>query len=624
MAKRAGSKSATSSPAHARKTVTAILATLDSAVGGLATLCLIGIASVTFAGVVSRYVFGASLVWTAELGQWLFIDLIFLGVPLAHLRRQHLSIGIVEQALPRVLHPALRLIVDAIVAYTTIAMTLGAQDLLSMIGGTSPALQLPGWLQYAVIPASGMLGLVAVALRDIEDGPGWWRGLAAVALGATSYLLTHETGLIPLPPASASLVMGLAFIATLALGVPVAFAMLFAVFLADAAGGVLPPPAIVQNVVRGAGQFLLLAIPLFLLAGALMNAGGLTRRLIDFADSLVRHLRGGLGQVTVVSSVMYAGISGSSNADAALAAKMLVPHMVRDGYRPPFAAAIAAAAAVLPNIIPPSVGMLIIAAATGISVGQMFIAGILPGLLYAAALMLTVHAVSGRVASAPRANWGERLRAASGAVPVLILGVVILGAIRFGIATPTEAGALAVVYALAIGLFAYRAYGLRELWATLTGTAVDSALIGLLIGVATPFGFVLATEQVPQQIVVALTSLFAAKWAMLLAVNAVLLVAGMFIDIGAAILIFAPLFLPLMTQLGVDPVHFAVIVICNLMIGGLTPPVGILAYIVSTVTNTPVTRIFAALTPFTIALIAALALITFIPAISMGLVWLIG
>jgi tripartite ATP-independent transporter DctM subunit len=599
-----------------------VLDALDLFLNALAVFCLVAIAALTFAGVVSRYVFAASLTWTGEAAQWLFIYLIFLGIPLAHRQRLHLSIGAVERLLPEGLKRAHQVAVDALVAYVTIAMLFGARDIIGMIGGTSAAMALPGWLQYAGIPASCVFGLVYLALRDLDRERDRWFGAAGAVLGAGLYAAVDA-----LPAGDPAVVMPAVFVGAMLLGVPVAFAMLLAVFAVDLSAGVLPAPAIVQNIVRGSGQFLLLAIPLFLLAGALMNVGGLTQRLIDFAYTLVRHLRAGFAQVTVVSATLYAGISGSSNADAALSAKMLYPAMLKDGYRAPFSAAVCAASAVLPNIIPPSVGMLIISAATGISVGQMFVAGIVPGLLYAAALMLAVWLVARRHGyrpSAPRASLAERWRAGKSAIPVMLLAVFIIASLRLGIATPTETGAIAVAYAFVLGVFVFRAYTARDLWGILSQTAVDSALIGLLIGAAVPFGFVLTTERVPQAVLEFASGALDGKFVVLLFVNAVMIFAGMFLDIGAAILILSPLFLPLVAHVGVDPVHFGVIVICNLMIGGLTPPVGILAYIVSTVTKLPVMPVFGALLPFLGALLLALAAVTFVPGISLGLLWLIG
>lgn len=602
-----------------------LLDALDFLVGALAVCCLVGIASVTLAGVISRYVFAASLTWTAEAGQWLFIYLIFLGVPLAHRGRLHIAIAGIDAMMTPAMRKAHQVLVDALVAYATIVLMFAAQTLLDLIGGRSTALALPAWLQYAGIPASCALGLVYIALRDLDRDKDRWLGALGVALGFAAYAALDHYRWLALPEIEPVWAMAATFLVCLALGVPVAFSMLLAVLVANLSVDLLPTPAIVQNVVRGSGQFLLLAIPLFLLAGALMNVGGLTTRLIDFAHTLVRHFRGGLAQVTVVSATLYGGISGSSNADAALNAKMLHPAMIKDGYKPGFSAATCAASAVLPNIIPPSVGMLIIGAATGISVGQMFVAGIVPGLLYAAALMLAVAYVarrSGYRPSAGRASWAERGGSAKAAIPVMLLAVFIVASLRFGVATPTETGAIAVAYSFLVGAFWMRAYTLRSLWQTLSSTAIDGAMIGLLIGAAVPFGFVLTTERVPQAIVEFGMVWLTEGWIVLLFLNFVLLIAGMFLDIGAAILILAPLFLPLIERFGIEPVHFGLIVICNLMIGGLTPPVGILAYIVSTVTRLPVVEVFAALGPYLIALLTALALVTYIPAIPMGLLWL--
>jgi len=604
-----------------RKAATRLLDALDAILGAATVFCLVAIAATTLAGVISRYIFAASLTWTGEAGQWLFIYLIFLGVPLAHRGRLHIAIGGFEKLLPpraRIVHQVL---IDAAVAYTTIVLMTGAQELLDLIGGKSIALALPAWLQYAGIPASCIAGLIYIALRD----EGRALGAIGVALGAAFYLAADVAGWIMLPQAAPLTWLIVVFLGGMALGMPIAFAMLLSVFLADLSVGVLPPAAIAQNVVRGSGQFLLLAIPLFLLAGALMDVGGLAKRLIDFAHTLVRHMRAGLAQVTVVAATLYGGVSGSSNANAALNARLMYPAMVKDGYKPPFAAAVCAAASMTDNIIPPSIGMLIVGAATGISVGQMFVAGIVPGLLFAGVLMLAVWAVAvlrGYKSNAKRASWTERGQAMAAAIPVILLAVFIVATLRLGIATPTETGAMAVAFAFAAGLWLNRGLSPAELWRSLRQTALDSAMIGLLIGAATPFGFVLTTEHVPQAIVEFGETWLVQKWVMLLFLNGVLLVAGMVMDIGAAMLIFAPLFLPLVERFGVEPVHFALIVICNLMIGGLKPPFGILAFIVATITRLPVMSVFMALIPFLIALLAALLLVTYIPAITMGLLWL--
>jgi len=612
-------------PAH-RHWSGRVLGALDATFGGLAAAALAAMVAVVFANVVGRYVFSASFAWTAEVAQWLFIAIIFLGVPLAHRSRRHVAVDLLAAHLPAAMRPARTFLVDAVVAYTTIALMLGGVELMLVIGGVSPALQLPKWLQYLVIPLSCIAALFTLALRGLDEDASPLRAPLAILAGSLAYLVLDFASLVPFAGASPALVMAVAFIVTLLLGVPVAFAMLFGAFLANLTGDLLPAPAVVQNMVRGAGQFLLLAIPFFLLTGALMNAGGLTRRLIGLAFALVGHLRGGLAQVGVVTSLLYGGISGSSYSEAAIGTKLLVPQMTRAGYPPAFGCAVVASAAILPNVIPPSIALLLVAAVANLSVGKLFVAGIVPGLVLAATLMLAIRALAvrrGLGAPAPRAGGVERLRALGQAFPVLLLALLVVGGIRFGVVTPTEAGVLAAVAAGALGSLVYRACDARGLWQALRDSAIEAALVGLLIGVAVPFAFVLIAEQVPQAVVAAVAGLADSKWAALLLANLVMLAFGMVLDIAAAILILTPLFLPLMIALGVDPIHFGLIVVVNLMIGGLTPPVGMLAYVTGSIAGTPVTAIYRAVLPLLGALLLALALIVAVPALSLGLGWLL-
>jgi tripartite ATP-independent transporter DctM subunit len=598
------------------------LTALEAAVAALAASCLAGIVALVLANVVGRYAFGAAIAWSQEAAQWLFVDLVFLGIPLAQRSRLRMAIDLIPDAGRPRLRAARLFAVDAIVAATLVKLALAGGELVSLIGGVSPALQMPqSWL-YAIAPTGAGLGLALMALARL-------RTLPAIALGAALALGLDQAAALWAGawPVSASLVMTLAFLATLAIGVPVALAMLFSAFLANVVGDLLPPAAAVQNIVRGTNQFLLLAIPLFIAAGALLNLGGLSQRLFAFAAALVGHRRGGLAQVNVVASMLYAGISGSSNANAVLSAKVIAPQMIRAGYRPDFTCAVVAAAAILDNIIPPSVAMLILSAATGLSVGALFVAGVLPGLLFTAAIMIAVDRLARRVGLAPaaaRAAAGERRAAFVAALPMLAVGVLIVGGIRVGAVTATEAGVLAIVYAGVVGGAWYRAIGWAELRAELRATAIESAAIGLLIGAAVPFAFVLSAERVPVAFLDVVNAAAVAPWAVLLAVNVVMIAAGVFIDIGAAILIFGPLFLPLMQGLGVDPIHYGLIVICNVMIHGIMPPVGILAYIASAIVGVPARDVFVSLIPFVVALLLALAIVTYVPAVSLGLGWLLG
>ena len=279
-----------------------ILAALEAAVAALAAACLVGIIALVLANVVGRYALGAAIAWSQEAAQWLFVDLVFLGIPLAQRSRLRMAIDLFPDAgRPRL--RAVRLFaVDAIVAATLTRLAFAGGELVSLIGGVSPALQLPqAWL-YAIAPTGATLGLVLMALAR---PPGRSSALPAIALGAAlAFGLDYVAGAWPV---SASLVMTLAFLVTLAIGVPVALAMLFSAFIANVVGDLLPPAAAVQNIVRGTNQFLLLAIPLFIAAGALLNLGGLSQRLFALAAALVGHLRGGLAQVNVVASILYRG-----------------------------------------------------------------------------------------------------------------------------------------------------------------------------------------------------------------------------------------------------------------------------------------------------------------------------
>jgi len=604
-----------------RLTLSALRHRSDLVVRWLATITLVLLITIVFVNVVARYGFGGGIFWASEAALWLFIYLVFLGIPLAQRDRMHLSITLLVDHLPPPLMRACAFLSDVVVAYTTILLFFATADLMQRIGGASPALQLPLWLRFVMIPLACGLSLLQLGLRDIEERDRAWLPVLAIAIGALLYLGINEAGVVHVPRGDSAAMMVI-FIVCLALGVPVTFTMLFAVFAIGFGGGILPPAALVQNVVNGVGKFLLLAVPFFLTAGALMNAGGLTRRLLDFAFSLVGHLRGGHGQVAVVSSLMYAGVSGSSYSEVALGSKLLVPEMVRSGYSRGLSCAIVAAAGILPNIIPPSIALLLMAAVANLSVGALWFAGIGPGIVLAVCLMGCVYLIArfGKHGAAnPRVGGRERLRTGLHAIPVLFLAVVIVGGIRVGLVTPTEAGVLAVVYALLLGLLVYREYSVRSLYEVLNRAALESALVGFLIGAATPFAFVIVAEQVPQSVVAAATTLLSEPWVILLLANLVLLAFGMVLDTGAGILILTPILMPLAPQLGMDPIQLGLMIVVNLMIGGLTPPVGMLCFISSAVTGTPVSQVFRAVMPLFFSLLIALVIVTYVPAVSLGL-----
>ena len=282
-----------------------------------------------------------------------------------------------------------------------------------------------------------------------------------------------------------------------------------------------------------------------------------------------------------------------------------------------------AASAILPNIIPPSIAMLIFASIANVSVGKLFLAGIVPGLLIAALLMVMVYVQArrmgyGHAQTAP--SWRTLSSPLLMAIPALLLSVLIIGGIRFGIVTATEAGVVAVIYALATGLFFYRDLDLPAVWRGLRESSIDSAMVGFMIGVAAPFAWVLVSGRIPQGFLQFMLAHVSESWAVLLCLNALMLLAGAFLDLTAIMLIVVPIALPLVLQLGIDPVHFGIIVVVNLMLGGLTPPYGLLVFIPSAITGTSVQATFRAVMPFLAVLVLGLALVTYVPAISLALV----
>ena len=440
---------------------------VERALVAVCVVLLVGIILDVFAGVISRYVFNASLRWTEELGQWLYIWLIFCGIALGHRRKAHITIGLYENLRSPGIKRALAFLSHVIVVYTTLLVIISGWAITWLIGGSSAALQWPTWIKYIAIPATSCLCLLFLALEGAGDPRELRWSIAAVLAGVLLYALTDTFEIIRFENTSPTLVMSIAFVATIVLNVPIGYGLLFSAFVATLGFEMLPAPAVVQTMVNGAGQFLLLAISLFLAAGALMNSGTLTTRIIDLAVAMVGHWRGGLGHVAVLQSTIYGGISGSSGSDAAMHAKVLVPEMTRRGYPLAFSCALSSASSILPNVIPPSIAMLLYAAITDVSVGRLFVAGIGPGLLLAACLMVAVHVISKREGfgePAARASFGARAQAFVRSTPVLVVVVFILGGIRFGVFTPTEAGVVTAVWAFLLGKFAYRSYGWARLY----------------------------------------------------------------------------------------------------------------------------------------------------------------
>ncbi|QLC73401.1 TRAP transporter large permease [Pseudomonas sp. LPB0260] len=368
-------------------------------------------------------------------------------------------------------------------------------------------------------------------------------------------------------------------------------------------------------------HYTLLAIPFFLLSGAFMTTGGVARRLIDFANACVGHIRGGLAISAVLACMLFAALSGSSPATVAAVGSIAIAGMVRSGYPQAFGAGIVCNAGTLGILIPPSIVMVVYAAATEQSVGKLFMAGVVPGLLLGVALMVAIYIVARKMnlPAMPRASLRELIATGRKAIWGLLLMVIILGGIYSGMFTPTEAAAVAAVYAGFVALFVYKDMTIRECPKVLLESGKLSIMLMFIIANAMLFAHVLTTEQIPQTITAWVIEMGLQPWQFLLVVNIVLLIAGAFMEPSAIILILAPILFPIAVQLGIDPIHLGIIMVVNMEIGLITPPVGLNLFVTSAVTGMPLTSVIRAAWPWLMLLLSFLLVITYIPAVSMAL-----
>jgi C4-dicarboxylate transporter DctM subunit len=365
----------------------------------------------------------------------------------------------------------------------------------------------------------------------------------------------------------------------------------------------------------------LLAVPFFILAGALMTTGGVAKRMVAFANALVGHFRGGLAMAALLACALFAAVSGSSPATVVAVGSIMIAGMARSGYTREFAAGLICNAGTLGILIPPSIVMVVYGAVTETSIGDLFIAGIVPGLMLTAMLMIAVAILARRLdlPRQPRADWRTVLATGREAIWGLLLVVIILGGIYSGAFTPTEAAAVSAVYAFFIAVFVYRDLRLRELPRVVADAAKVTAMLMFIIGNAYLFMFVLTTEQVPQTMTQWITDLGLPPWAFLVMLNLVLLVAGSFMEATSVVLIFAPIMFPIATALGINPIHLGVIMTVNMEIGMITPPVGLNLFVTSGISGLPLTKVIHAALPWLVVLFAALIVVTYVPWVSLVL-----
>jgi tripartite ATP-independent transporter DctM subunit len=412
------------------------------------------------------------------------------------------------------------------------------------------------------------------------------------------------------------------FAVLMLIGMPVAYAMGLSALI-GALWIDIPIDAVMIQVASGVNKFSLLAIPFFVLAGAIMAEGGMSRRLVAFASVLVGFIRGGLSLVNILASTFFGAISGSSMADTASIGSVLIPEMARKGYPRAFATAVTVSGSVQAILIPPSHNAIIYSLAAGgtVSIAALFVAGVLPGLLLGLTLAALCLAIAHRK-DFPRGEpipLEQALKVCIDALWGLMTMVIILGGILSGVFTATESASIAVLWAFFVTMFIYRDYKWRELPRLLHRTVKTLTIVMILIGFAAAFGYIMTLMMIPQQITAAFTTISKEPWAILLMINVLLLLLGTLMDMAPLILIMTPILLPVATSIGVDPVHFGMIMMINLGMGLITPPVGAVLFVGAAIGKLPIEQVTKALIPFFAAMLFVLGMVTYVPAISLWL-----
>ena len=411
------------------------------------------------------------------------------------------------------------------------------------------------------------------------------------------------------------------FAALLFAGMPIAFVLglscvIYLVFFSN-----FPLVVLAQRMIAGMNTWVFLAVPLFILAGNLMNATGITDKLIRCINSFVGHIRGGLAIANVQSSMVFAGVSGTAVGDTASIGSIMIPAMKREGYRADYSAAVTAASSVVGPIIPPSLPMIIVAAILNLSVGRLFIGGVVPGLMLGIGLTVVAYIIARRERQPrrERVRWAQRLKTLGAGVEAIMMPVIIIGGIVGGVFTPTEAAGIACAYALIVGVVIERTLPLNKIPRVLLDSLIMSVPIMILVGTSTVFSWILIAERVPQAVAELLFSVSDNPLLILLIINVFLLFIGTFMETNAAILILFPVLFAIAPEIGVDPIQFALMMIVNLMIGLTTPPMGICLFVSGSIAKESIFQIARRLWPFYLVLLAVLLAVTYVPAVTLFL-----
>jgi len=591
-------------------------------------LALCGELAVVLANVAGRSLSATGFLWTGEVAQFALSVLTFVGGVVAYRRLHHLPVRAVTNLFAPKVQAGFVVLADYLVLAAAIVAGVASIALVQTTWNEQTAiLRVPA----ATIALPLCLGMVLLALYSLERLLRAERRLLIV-VGApllavfVAALLTHPLWQPLVTPKLATATVLLLFLVTVLAGLPVGFALVLS------AAGYLwvssssPMVALPQNMVNGTGNYVLLAVPFFVLAGLIMERGGLSLRLVRFVQALAGHLRGGLLQVVVVSMYLVSGLSGSKAADVAAVGSVMRDMLAREGYHPGEGAAVLAASAAMGETVPPSIAMLVLGSITSLSIAALFIGGLIPAAVIGLCLMILIY-VRARIANAPRVPRASRKtlgNASLAAVLPLLLPLLLFGGIMFGIATPTEISSFAVLYGAALALFVYREMGVRGLLRTIVDSAALSGMVLFILAAASAFSWVLTIASLPQSLVELLHHVNDSSLVFMLGSILLLIVAGSLLEGLPALNVLAPLLLPVATQIGISPLHYGIVLVIAMGIGAFMPPAGVGFYVCCAIQRTEVESASRSMVPYLAVLIVGLLVVAFVPAFTLVLPHLFG
>ncbi|MFZ5646483.1 MAG: TRAP transporter large permease subunit [Bacillota bacterium] len=576
---------------------------------------------------INRYVLtwkdiGNVTVWSEELSRFIFIWISYLAFSVSIKTRQNIRVDILYNMIPPRIQKASWVVVDILFIILTITISTKGWDLVAMQmtkPQTTPALQIPYFLPYFILP----FGFALMSFRIVQDLIKTVRSIpildTVLAVTACAVMAAPILVGINMP----ALVWLFGYLSVfLVVGLPVAASLGLSGLITIAGTKTLPIDYVAQIAYTSIDSFPIMAIPFFVAAGVFMGMGGLSKRLLSLADEILGSLTGGMALVTVFTCMFFAAISGSGPATVAAVGSLTIPAMIERGYNKAFAAAVVASAGSIGVMIPPSNPFVVYGISAQQSIGKLFMAGIVPGILVGLCLMAISYYYSwknGWKGTDKKRTLLGIIKAFWDAKWALMVPVIILGGIYGGFMTPTESAAVSAFYGLLVGIFVYKELNLKNLPGAFIESAKTSATVIVLMAMATIFGYIMTLEQVPVKIAKVIFALTENKWVILIIINIFLLWVGTFMDTLAAIVILTPILLPVATKVGVDPLHFGVIMVVNLAIGFLTPPVGINLFVASGISKLGIEPIAKAVLPFILGMIVILGIIVAIPHISLYL-----